>query len=320
MQFYGQGLVEFAISLPILLFLVMGIIESGRLLFIYNAVSNASREAARYGAGVGNDGAGTQLRYRDCTGIVAAAERVGSLAGINGSDISIAYDNSGSGFTPGCPPSEPPYVTLGNRIRVRVSVPYKPIVPLIPFPSFNITSENVHTIIKNVWVVGQAQGGGSSNPPPEDQNPDPYPPPIPVTGDDPPMPSCENYGITAKIVQGNKNFGIYGYTVDIWNAGTTNAYLSSAQVDWNNQNKTKASNIVGIYFGGVEIDGPYSINPPPTSYSVDWSYDPTDTSTQILAQTGPKTFGIKFSDLYYMSSLNLTFDVSSQGMCLLLPN
>ncbi len=341
----GQGLVEFAIALPILLFLVLGIIESGRLLFIYNAVSNASREAARYGAGVGDDGAGTQLRYRDCTGIVATAKRVGSLAGINGSDISIAYDNNGSGFTPGCPPSEPPYVALGDRIRVSVSVPYQPIVPLIPFPAFDITSENVHTIIKNVWAVGQVPAGVVLASPTDEPAPsstptptatlDPNSPPIPVTGDDPtltptptlpptttptPMPSCENYGITAKIVQGNKNFGIYGYTVDIWNAGNTNAYLNSAQIVWNNQNKTKASDIVGIYFGGTEIDGPYSLNPAPTSYFVDWPNDPTNVYTQILAQTGPKTFGVKFSDLYSMSGLNLTFNVSSQGMCFLIPN
>ncbi len=37
-KFKGQGLVEFALVIPILLLLVFGIIEAGRLLFIYSAV------------------------------------------------------------------------------------------------------------------------------------------------------------------------------------------------------------------------------------------------------------------------------------------
>ncbi len=44
----GQALVEIALVLPILLMLVLGIIEFGRILNAYIMVSNASREAARY--------------------------------------------------------------------------------------------------------------------------------------------------------------------------------------------------------------------------------------------------------------------------------
>ena len=48
----AQGMVEFALVLPILLLLVLGIIEAGRLLFYYGVVTNASREAARFGSAV----------------------------------------------------------------------------------------------------------------------------------------------------------------------------------------------------------------------------------------------------------------------------
>ena len=41
----GQGLVEFALILPLFLLLVWGIIEFGRLLVMYTEVSNAAREA-----------------------------------------------------------------------------------------------------------------------------------------------------------------------------------------------------------------------------------------------------------------------------------
>jgi Flp pilus assembly protein TadG len=44
----GQTLVELALVLPILLLLLFGIIEFGRILNAYIMVSNASREAARY--------------------------------------------------------------------------------------------------------------------------------------------------------------------------------------------------------------------------------------------------------------------------------
>jgi Flp pilus assembly protein TadG len=46
----GQGLVEFALILPVLLLFMLGIMEFGRVLYIYTEVSNAAREALRAGA------------------------------------------------------------------------------------------------------------------------------------------------------------------------------------------------------------------------------------------------------------------------------
>jgi len=44
----GQSLVEFALVLPLLLLLVIGAIEFGRLFFIKIALTNAAREGAYY--------------------------------------------------------------------------------------------------------------------------------------------------------------------------------------------------------------------------------------------------------------------------------
>ena len=44
----GQGLVEFALILPILLMLLLGIVEGGRIIWAYVTVQNAAREATRY--------------------------------------------------------------------------------------------------------------------------------------------------------------------------------------------------------------------------------------------------------------------------------
>src|SRR5512141_2596665 len=46
----GQSLAEFAISLPILLLLIVGALDLGRVYFAQMTVTNAARVAARWGA------------------------------------------------------------------------------------------------------------------------------------------------------------------------------------------------------------------------------------------------------------------------------
>lgn len=46
----GQELVEYALTLPILLLLVLGIMEFGVTIFVYNTMAQAAREGARVGA------------------------------------------------------------------------------------------------------------------------------------------------------------------------------------------------------------------------------------------------------------------------------
>ncbi|MGD9091317.1 MAG: pilus assembly protein [Anaerolineales bacterium] len=51
----AQGLVEFAIILPIFLLVLFVIFDLGRLTFYYSALHNAAREGARYGIVNEND-------------------------------------------------------------------------------------------------------------------------------------------------------------------------------------------------------------------------------------------------------------------------
>ncbi len=46
---HGQDLVEYALVLPILLLLLLGIAQFGLVVFSYNTIGDAAREAARYG-------------------------------------------------------------------------------------------------------------------------------------------------------------------------------------------------------------------------------------------------------------------------------
>jgi Flp pilus assembly protein TadG len=51
----GQSLVEFAILLPFLLLLIMGILEFGIMLNSYLTINNSAREGARLGIVAGSD-------------------------------------------------------------------------------------------------------------------------------------------------------------------------------------------------------------------------------------------------------------------------
>jgi Flp pilus assembly protein TadG len=47
-QIPGQALIEFALVLPLILFIIIVFIELGRIVYFYSALNNAVREGARY--------------------------------------------------------------------------------------------------------------------------------------------------------------------------------------------------------------------------------------------------------------------------------
>ncbi|MDD5467964.1 MAG: TadE/TadG family type IV pilus assembly protein [Anaerolineales bacterium] len=152
----AQGIVEFALIIPVLLMLLLGVIELGRLLFIYSVVFTSSREAARYGAAAGDIMDATHSRrYEDCAGMIAAAKRVGNFASLQDDDITISYDHGPStGDFADCSNVKSETVSLGDRVVVQVVAQYQPILPLVDFPSFSITSISRRTILKNVDIEG----------------------------------------------------------------------------------------------------------------------------------------------------------------------
>src|SRR5512146_1954993 len=93
----AQAMVEFALALPIFLLVVYGLLEVGRLVFMYSAVTTASREAARYASAWGYvDSLGQYQQYQYCTGIRNAARQVGfllNLAGNSNANIHISFDD-----------------------------------------------------------------------------------------------------------------------------------------------------------------------------------------------------------------------------------
>ncbi len=162
----AQGMVEFALVLPILLMLILGVFAFGHLFYVYSSVVSASREAARWGAATGTAGGSADAeRFRDCDQIRAAAARVAPISGITQADspdentpgVQITYDEGpGEPQKAECvdnthaPDSDD--IEIGDRIVVTVRVRYQPIVPLIPIPSFMLQANTARTIIKDMAV------------------------------------------------------------------------------------------------------------------------------------------------------------------------
>jgi hypothetical protein len=98
----GQELVEFAIVLPLLLLVVFGILDLGRLFHALITTTNAAREGARYGI----------IYPDDLTGIDFVTRREAQNSGITldpgASSVSVTYPQ---GF--------------GEHLPIRVTVTYR---------------------------------------------------------------------------------------------------------------------------------------------------------------------------------------------------
>ncbi len=167
---FAQGFVEFALAVPVLLTVVFGLLEVGRLLFIYSSTVTAARQAVRYGSvtGINDDGI---LRYQDCAGIRAAARSVGFITEFQDSDINITYD-TGPGTTAFASCNGVDYLAVqpqnGDRLLVSVSTTFQPIVPLVPLEPMTIESSSARTILVDIDIAvtaGPQDWDGSTSTP-----------------------------------------------------------------------------------------------------------------------------------------------------------
>ena len=102
----GQALVEFALILPVLLLVLLGTVEFGRMCTAQNAVTNAAREGVRRGVLATSSAADVQALV---TGLLASA-------GINTDKVAVAVQNVGTAYLPGA------------DVTVTVDYEYEPLV------------------------------------------------------------------------------------------------------------------------------------------------------------------------------------------------
>lgn len=121
----AAAVVELAVVLPILMMLILGIIEFGRLLMVAQLVTNTSREGARYA--VQSDHTVSDIKQYNLDYL--------SAAGISPSAVAVnevAVQVAASGSTPATWTALPDAanvnaVTQGTPVRVRVNVNFSQV-------------------------------------------------------------------------------------------------------------------------------------------------------------------------------------------------
>ncbi|MCL5429270.1 MAG: pilus assembly protein [Chloroflexi bacterium] len=149
----GQNIVEFALTFPVLLAVIVGLFEFGRVVWVLSSVYTASREASRYALTFGTTGGGTP-HYLDCAGIREVAKSFGGPGQVADADVTISYDGGPGTPSIGTCPVNPNDLASGDRIVVQVVGHFTPaaFVPLLDIPTFDITSVNRRTLLQEVIV------------------------------------------------------------------------------------------------------------------------------------------------------------------------
>jgi Flp pilus assembly protein TadG len=110
-------MVEFAIVVPVLMILLMGIIDFGRALFLYNNLASAVREGARFAA----------VQASPC----AAASKTATIARTQNYITNFGGNAGGGTVTVTCLPSD------AAKTQIQVTVTAYPFTALTPLPQLN---------------------------------------------------------------------------------------------------------------------------------------------------------------------------------------
>jgi Flp pilus assembly protein TadG len=90
----GQSLVEVALVLPVLLIILAGVLDLGRMYFSYVAITDAAGEGATYAAMHPDDSAGIYQRAQEATGGLVQIDPANVNVAVSGNQVvvTIEYD------------------------------------------------------------------------------------------------------------------------------------------------------------------------------------------------------------------------------------
>lgn len=115
----GQALVEFALTIPIFLFLIIALFDMGRAVFAYNTLTNAAREGAR-----------TAIVNQDKATIVHRAKQQTAIVELDDPSVSVCfYQMKPDGTADTSDPCD--LVAVGCLAVVSFEATYRPITPFI---------------------------------------------------------------------------------------------------------------------------------------------------------------------------------------------
>jgi len=150
---HAQALVEFALILPVFLFLLVMAIDFGRLFYTYIQINNAAREGANFGQGAPTDTVGMTARVEQEVNVQAqrgegAVTVTASCANTVGASIACAAATGGAG--------------PGNTVTVNVHQPFTFLTPLMnDFFGGSLGMD----VSATATVLGYVPGAGATQPP-----------------------------------------------------------------------------------------------------------------------------------------------------------
>ncbi len=145
----GQGIAEFGLIAPILLFLTMGILDFGRVLFAYANASSSLRDAVHHAEVLGYYG--SLPSYLDCDGMEAAARNVSF---VDSQTVTIQYEKADSGFTIACASASDSDLVNGDLLQIESIVTINFVTPFLSglYPSLSLSFQGQRTIVKDITL------------------------------------------------------------------------------------------------------------------------------------------------------------------------
>ena len=154
----GQALIEFAIVMPILLLLMMGIFDFGRVFLSYAMASNALRNALRNAEVFGyNDG--VQINYTDCK---LMREAIRKVFFVGDPQIKIMYQHATGGAPDECTGDtyNPALLNNGDLLEIEVINTVNLTTPFITqiIPNLKLNFWGERTIVKDIPLTSRESG------------------------------------------------------------------------------------------------------------------------------------------------------------------
>jgi Flp pilus assembly protein TadG len=136
----GQALVEFALVLPVIVVIVLGLLDLGRAVYSYNTLAQSARQAAR-----------VAIVNQVTSAVRSQAIASGATLGLTAANVDVCF-KTGDSTSTDCSSSsgDCPQVTreIGCLAIVRAHVSYAPMTPVVALlmSSINLSSTSVAPI------------------------------------------------------------------------------------------------------------------------------------------------------------------------------
>jgi Flp pilus assembly protein TadG len=136
----GQSLVEFAIMLPVMVVVILGLFDMGRAVFVYNTIDQAARQANRMA-----------IVDQDASRVRATAIAAAATVGLTNSNVDVCFKRPDSAqlncssSTDNCPEATR---VIGCLAIVRTHLNFAPLTPIVSVlvSSISLSSTSIEPI------------------------------------------------------------------------------------------------------------------------------------------------------------------------------